>query len=89
MLKKEDLIDGEQYIGVCRNSSVAIWSAKDNCFFYIRNKFGKYFVEKINHPEDDDGFDLFIPYEKIVSRFEEEWRYDSRTASILFPKNEE
>ena len=44
---------------------IAKWSKKDNCFFYIRNKFGKLFLERINHPEDDDGFDLFIPFRKI------------------------
>ena len=27
--------------------------------------FNKIFLDKINHPEDDDGFDLFIPINLI------------------------
>ena len=37
------------------------------CFYHMREKFGKIFVETINHPEDDNGFDLFIPLKRIKS----------------------
>ena len=36
-------------------------NASRQCFVYLRYKFGDYFTEEINHPEDDNGFDLFYP----------------------------
>jgi len=70
MIKKEDLISGAYYIGTCRNSYVAQWNKKDNCFYYIRNKFGDSFLEAINHPSDDDNHDLFIPMQKVEDIYE-------------------
>lgn len=58
-IPKKDLIIGKTYIGDCRNASEAIWNGK--VFVYKRTKFGHTFNEEINHFEDDDGFDLFIP----------------------------
>lgn len=58
-IPKKDLEDGKTYIGSCRNASEAIW--KGNHFTYIRRKFGMAYEEDINHFEDDDGHDLFIP----------------------------
>jgi len=89
MIQKRDLKDLYYYIGVCRHSNVAKWSEKDNCFYYLRHKFGEIFSERINHPEDDDGHDLFLPYEEIPSNYDEEWKYDSRTASLLVEKEAE
>lgn len=54
---------GSFYRGECRNSNVAYWNGIK--FLYIRTKFGSEFIEEINHPKDDNGFDLFIPYQKI------------------------
>jgi hypothetical protein len=34
-------------------------------FEYKRYKFGFYYDEDINHYEDDDGYDVFVPFEKI------------------------
>lgn len=65
MILKKDLIGGADYLGSCRNALVAKWDADNGCFWYIREKFGKFFIEKINHPEDDNGFDLFIPTLRI------------------------
>ena len=31
------------------------------CFIHLREKFGQVFTETINHPEDDDGWDVFVP----------------------------
>ena len=31
------------------------------CFKYDRYKFGVYHRDEINHFEDDDGHDLFVP----------------------------
>lgn len=65
MIKKEDLINGKKYFGTCRNASEAIWNSEKQRFTYIRTKFGSSFEEDINHPEDDNGFDLFVPIKLI------------------------
>jgi hypothetical protein len=63
MIPKSDLEIGAYYEGDCRNASVARWNGSH--FIYRRVKFGDAFFEEINHPEDDDGFDLFVPRNKI------------------------
>ena len=57
--KKKDLVIGTTYTGVCRNSDEATWLGDK--FEYIRYKFGTQYKETINHFEDDDGYDLFVP----------------------------
>lgn len=57
---KKDLIIGGIYLGECRNSDSAIWNGKT--FTYQRSKFGDTFMESINHFEDDDGYDVFVPF---------------------------
>ena len=44
-IPKKDLIVGKTYLGDCRNASEAIWI----------------YDEEINHFEDDNGYDLFVP----------------------------
>lgn len=61
ILKKSELVDGEKYIGICRNATIATWHAAKDKFTYIRSKWGCEFPEDINHLEDDNGFDLFFP----------------------------
>ncbi len=63
-IKKEDLIIGHSYKGICRNASVAVWDGK--VFWYDRYKFGDTYKEDINHFEDDDGYDLFLPFEDVT-----------------------
>ena len=58
-IPKKDLIIGETYLGECRNASEATWLGNE--FEYTRYKFGTSFKETINHFEDDDGYDLFVP----------------------------
>ena len=58
-IPKKNLIIGKTYIGECRNASEAIWNGYT--FVYKRHKFGDTFDEEINHFEDDDGYDLFVP----------------------------
>ena len=58
-IPKTQLEIGKTYIGHCRNASEAIW--KGDYFTYKRYKFGDTFEEDINHFEDDDGYDLFVP----------------------------
>lgn len=65
-IKKSELLDGEWYRGRCRNAEWAQWDVKSNCFHHYRLKFNNLFVEAINHPEDDDGFDLFFPVEILL-----------------------
>lgn len=62
-IPKSQLEIGEQYIGACRNSSIATWLGEQ--FEYTRYKFGDSFKETINHFEDDNGYDLFVPIGKI------------------------
>lgn len=62
MIPKRELIDGAWYVGSCRNASEAQWDEKQEKFVYRRYKFVDWFIEEINHPEDDDGCDCFIPY---------------------------
>jgi len=84
-ISKSELVDCAQYLGVCRNAYVAKWLADKNKFVYLRTKFGKTFAEEINHPEDDDGYDLFIPYEKLCSSYDEEWKHTVGLAAKHFP----
>jgi hypothetical protein len=61
MIRKADLVDGETYVGYCRNASEARWFAASQQFVYLRKKFGSQFEELIPHPEDDEGYDVFVP----------------------------
>ena len=58
-IPKEELIVGETYIGNCRNASEAVWNGEK--FTYMRTKFGATYSENINHFQDDDGYDVFVP----------------------------
>jgi hypothetical protein len=61
MIAKKDLVDGKTYKGKCRNADKAKWDAKRQCFVYMRTKFGDTYEDTCKHPEDDDGYDLFVP----------------------------
>ena len=63
VIRKEDLEDGAYYWGTCRHGPIALWDGEH--FWYIRNKFKATFAESINHLEDDNGYDLFIPLKKV------------------------
>jgi len=76
MLRKSDLEDGSYYRGYCRNATVAQWSAEQNRFFYMRQKFDRRFCDRAAHPEDDYGFDIFVPLEKVTPKEDE----------IIFPE---
>ena len=58
-IPKKNLIIGKTYIGSCRNTDEATWDGTQ--FIYDRTKYGIVFKDRINHFEDDNGFDLFIP----------------------------
>lgn len=63
IIPKKDLVFGKYYFGRCRNSKVARWEGNE--FTYMRIKFSWTFPEKINHLEDDDGSDLFVPLYEV------------------------
>jgi len=65
MILKKDLIVGHEYEGGCRNADRAVWHGTH--FVYMRTKFGSTFPEDIKHPEDDDGYDLFVPIKDITN----------------------
>lgn len=73
VIRKKDLELNEYYYGKCRNAFVAVWNGTN--FVYMRSKFGQKFPENINHLEDDNGFDLFIPIEKIIPTEEQKVSY--------------
>ena len=50
---------GKTYLGSCRNAHEAVWNGEK--FIYQRYKFGFTYPEKINHFQNDDGYDLFTP----------------------------
>lgn len=58
-IPKDKLIIDKTYVGHCRNASEAVWNGKE--FQYTRKKFGSEFLEGINHFQDDDGYDVFVP----------------------------
>ena len=58
-IPKDKLEIGKTYVGSCRNASEAVWGGEH--FTYMRTKFGCTYPEEINHFEDDNGSDLFVP----------------------------
>lgn len=65
MLPKASLVDGRVYEGHCRNAGQARWDAARERFVYRRTKFGHSYDEDIVHPEDDEGFDVFVPVSEL------------------------
>lgn len=63
-IPKKSLIVGHVYAGHCRNAHEAVW--KGECFEYMRHKFGCTYPEEINHFEDDDGYDVYVPLKDIT-----------------------
>ena len=53
---------GARYEGTCRNASEAVWNGRQ--FEYKRYKFGDWMDARINHFQEDDGNDLFVPLRK-------------------------
>lgn len=71
MIHKKDLEHNMRYAGSCRNSRTAYWDAEAEKFKYVREKWGFTFIDGIEHPEDDRGFDLFVP-ERVIGTKEDE-----------------
>ena len=66
VIPKSELVEGVTYDGECRNADEAVWLG--DRFEYDRYKFGYTFKEKINHFEDDEGYDVFVPMEIIGNK---------------------
>lgn len=66
VIRKSELKIGEYYFGKCRNASVAKWNGEK--FIYRRLKFGHWSNDEINHLHDDNGYDVFIPIDKVVPK---------------------
>lgn len=74
ILPKKNLVKGHYYYGKCRNAKVALWNGYE--FVYMRDFWGKsFFPEEINHLEDDNGFDVFIPLREVVPTEEQRVKY--------------
>lgn len=58
IIAKKDLKKNTYYRGKCRNAKVALWNGFE--FVHMRYKFG-YYIDSVNHLEDDNGYDLFVP----------------------------
>lgn len=74
VLAKNVLKSGAYYRGICRNAQEARWDGYHECFIHWRTKFSFKFLECICHPDDDDVFDVFYPYEEIKSIDPFEWK---------------
>lgn len=70
-IPKSELKDGAYYRGYCRNANISVWSEKHQAFFHWRYKFGNKFVEKINCPEDEEVYDVFLAHEEYFPTEEE------------------
>lgn len=65
MVAKKDLVDGGWYRGHHRCQGIAKWAAKEDAFLYVEFSMGCYGIAFAKHPEDDDGYALFIPFERV------------------------
>ena len=61
-IPKDKLVIGKTYIGKCRNANEAVWNGRH--FEYKRFKFGYMMDDVINHFQDDNGYDLFVPIQE-------------------------
>lgn len=69
MIKKQELANGEYYLGVSRRTQIAQWY--NGKFIYIDKNFGIPYIESIDHYDDvkNGNSDGFIPNEQIVVDF--------------------
>ena len=73
IISKNNLQKNRYYQGKCRNTNVALWNGYE--FVYMRTKFGHVSIDTINHFEDDNGYDLFIPIEEVIPTEEQRIKY--------------
>lgn len=71
MIRKEDLVHGEYYIGYAKWAVVARWHGENELFYYQARRLDKAGVEtrseaKVPHAVDDRGGDIFVPVDKTL-----------------------
>jgi hypothetical protein len=59
LMRKEDLVHGQYYFGLSRNTQIARWHAGAERFVHFRTKFGQTFCETLRHPVDERHYDVF------------------------------
>jgi hypothetical protein len=65
IIARTDLVHGMYYEGHCRNAKVARWNGERGAFIHWRTKFGSTFLEGIKHPDDEQHFDVFLPFRQL------------------------
>ena len=65
VIRKKDFVDGAVYRGESRCTDEATWCAERNMFEYKRTKFGETFTDVVDALEDDRGYDVFLPVERL------------------------
>lgn len=65
MIPKAQLTHNQEYIGYCRSYTKGTWDAVNNVFVGKRHKFLECYDEFTVHPEDDEGFDVFVPVAEL------------------------
>ena len=65
-IAKKDLVSGAWYIGQSRSTNFAQWFSNPGRFYFIRYKFSGEYVDNMHHFEDDEGYDVFVPYKKVI-----------------------
>ena len=70
-IPKNKLKNKTKYYGSCRNADYAVWNAESQKFCYERWKHGIVSIDYVNHFEDDDGYDLFIPIKECTEEIKE------------------
>ena len=71
MIKKQELVNGEYYLGASRRTQIAQWY--NGQFIYIDKNFGTPYIESLDHYDDvkNDNHDGFIPDKQIMTDFKQ------------------
>ena len=59
----EEMVTGRVYKGSCRNAEYAYWTGEH--FLHIRYKFNMDYIEEIDHAENEEYHDVFLPFEEV------------------------
>jgi|SaaInlStandDraft_4_1057021.scaffolds.fasta_scaffold159522_2 hypothetical protein len=67
MIPASELRDGHSYLGRSRNATIGVWDERERQFAHIRIRFGKRSIARVEHPEHDCGYDVFVPTLELPS----------------------
>jgi hypothetical protein len=65
-IQREKLKDGHFYYGQWRSGNFGKWDEEKGRFDIWRNKWNQWYLDQVNHFEDDDNFALFVPLKEIT-----------------------